>query len=98
MQECLLAGTRIPPVRSLSARPELGRETAAAIANGALLAAAGAVRETLARARGMLGALPRLVIAGGDAAVLAAALGGAAELRPDLVLEGLAVLAGIEAT
>jgi type III pantothenate kinase len=98
MQECLLAGTRIPAVRPLPARPEPGRETAAAIANGALLAAAGAVRETLAHARGTLGALPRLVIAGGDAGTLAAALEGPAELRPDLVLEGLAVLAGIEAT
>ena len=98
MQDCLLARTRIPPFRPLPACPQLGRETAAAVANGALLAVAGAVRETLGRAHATLGQLPRLVIAGGDARTLAAALDGPIELRPDLVLEGLAVLAGIEGT
>lgn len=98
MQECLLARTRIPPFPVLPAQVDLGRETAAAVANGALLAVVGAVRETLVRAARTLGRPPRLVIAGGDARALAAALEGTAELRPDLVLEGLVVIAGIEGT
>ena len=98
MQECLLSHTRIPPFRPLPARSELGRDTLVAVSNGALLAIVGAVRETLARASRTLGGAPRLVVAGGDAATLAAALDGPVEARPDLVLEGLAILAGIEAT
>lgn len=98
MRDCLLSRTRIPPVAPPQARADLGRDTGAAIANGALLAIAGAVRETLARATDPCGSIPRLVVAGGDAAALAALFGATAELRPDLVLEGLAVLAGTEET
>lgn len=93
MRDRLLDRTRIPPFAERAPSTELGRATADAVANGALLAVVGAVRETLAIARRLLGRTPRLVIAGGDGALLAAALGDAAELRPDLVLEGLAVLA-----
>lgn len=93
MRECLLQRTRIPPFGEVVARAALGRETADAVANGALLAVVGAVRETLRNAQELLGRVPRLLIAGGDGPVLAEALGEAAELRPDLVLEGLAVLA-----
>ena len=98
MRACLLSRTRIPPFGAPPPRPDLGRDTAAAVANGALLAVVGAVRETLARACATLGNPLRLVIAGGDAQTLAAALLEASELRSDLVLEGLAVLAGIEGT
>jgi type III pantothenate kinase len=98
MRECLLARTRIPPVASPPARPEPGRGTGAAIANGALLAVLGAVRETLARAAtGGLGAA-RLVVTGGDGAAVVASWDAPAELRPDLVLEGLAVVAGTRGT
>lgn len=94
MRECLLARTRIPPVAAPAARPALGRGTGAAMANGALLAVLGAVRETLARAAtGGPGAI-RLVVTGGDAAAVVASWDAPAELRPDLVLEGLAVVAG----
>jgi type III pantothenate kinase len=98
MRECLLARTRIPPVATPAARPELGRGTGAAMANGALLAVLGAVRETLARAAtGGLGAA-RLVVTGGDGAAVVASWDAPAELRPDLVLEGLAVVAGTRGT
>jgi type III pantothenate kinase len=97
MRECLLARTRIPPAAAPAALPELGRGTGAAIANGALLAVVGAVRETLARAQAGTFAA-RLVVTGGDAATLLAGWGAPAEQRPDLVLEGLAVLAGTRGT
>lgn len=93
MRECLLVRTRIPSFGEAAPRRVLGRETAEAVANGALLAVVGAVRETLRLAQEMLGRMPRLIIAGGDGVLLAAVLGETAELRPDLVLEGLAVLA-----
>lgn len=98
MRDCLLAGTRIPPFAAPRPCPALGRDTGAAVANGALLAVVGVVRETLARGAGLCGTTLRLVIAGGDAAALAEALDQPAELRADLVLEGLAVVAGTEET
>jgi type III pantothenate kinase len=93
MGECLRTRTRIPPFAMPAARPELGRETGAAIANGALLAVVGAVRETRILAQRILGGTPRLVVAGGAGDAVAAALAEPSERRPDLVLEGLAALA-----
>lgn len=93
MRECLLQRTRIPPFGEAPPRAVLGRETGEAVANGALLAVVGAVQETLALAQSLFGRPPRLLVAGGDGPLLAGVLGEVAELRPDLVLEGLAVLA-----
>jgi type III pantothenate kinase len=93
MREYLLERTRIPPFDKAAPRAVLGRATPEAVANGALLAVVGAVRETLALAHSLFGRPPRLLVAGGDGPLFAAALGETAELRPDLVLEGLAVLA-----
>ena len=98
MRDALLARTRIPPITAPQPRLALGRDTGAAVVNGALVAVVGAVRETLARASGLGDTAVRLVVAGGDAAALAAALDEPVELRPHLVLEGLAVLAGTEET
>jgi len=93
MRECLLTHTRMPRFGEAEPRLELGDNTAAAVANGALLAIAGAVRETLMLVSRSLGRPPRLLVAGGDGRRVAAALRQPHELRPDLVLEGLAVLA-----
>lgn len=98
MRDTLLARTRIPPCEAPDPRVALARDTGAAVANGALVAIVGAVRETLALASRHCESAVRLVVAGGDAATLAAALDVPAELRPDLVLEGLAVVAGTEET
>ena len=98
MRDALLARTRIPPITAPQPSLALGRDTGAAVVNGALVAVVGAVRETLARASGLGDTAVRLVVAGGDAAALAAALDEPVELRPHLVLEGLAVLAGTEET
>lgn len=71
-----------------------GVNTAGAVAEGgwqALAAAAGrAVRVVAARA----GSGPRVYLGGGDAGSILARLDVPAELAPDLVLEGLAVIAG----
>jgi type III pantothenate kinase len=98
MRECLLSRTRIPPFIAPAACPELGQDTGAAVANGVLLAVVGAVRETLGRGAELCGGTTRLVVTGGDAMTFSKGLPGRVELRPDLVLEGLAVVAGIDET
>lgn len=70
----------------------LGTETGDCIAAGALQAVTGMIE----RVRNRLvetGREPRLVLTGGDAAQVAEQLGGACELVPELVLQGLALLA-----
>lgn len=66
-------------------------DTASAIASGCWQAALGLIERFHARMRFQLGNAPVLVLCGGDAAALAAHLTLPLELRPDLVLEGLAV-------
>jgi type III pantothenate kinase len=67
----------------------LGRDTASCIREAARRASACVVESCVKALPGM--AVPRLVVTGGDAAALIAALGGRAEHRPCLVLEGLAL-------
>lgn len=68
-------------------------DTGPAMTGGALLAAAGAVLRARDRLAGHAGGPVRLLLTGGDAPVLAAEL-GQGELAPDLVLRGLAAVAG----
>ncbi len=69
-----------------------GRSTREAVSRGAVFSLVAAIRAAVAAFPG--GADPRLVLTGGDAARLAPRLGNSAELRPLLVLEGLALLSG----
>jgi type III pantothenate kinase len=64
------------------------RSTSAAIAQGAIGAAAGAVERALRVLRDKAGK-PALLLTGGDATLLQQSLDEAAQLRPHLVLEGL---------
>ena len=93
MGECVLSRTRIPDCEATETERAFGRHTAEAIAAGGLNAVVGAIARALDAAHDLLGVEPRLVLAGGDAARVAAAVGRRTELRPDLVIEGLAVLA-----
>jgi type III pantothenate kinase len=70
-----------------------GRGTDAAVMHGAWLALAAAIDRAVAIATRELGATPRVLITGGDAAALRAWLETRAEERADLVLEGLGLLA-----
>jgi len=67
------------------------RSTAAAIAQGAVGAVAGAIERAL-RTLEQQGSKPTLLLTGGDAPLLQKFLAIDAELRPHLVLEGLACL------
>lgn len=71
-----------------------GRNTAAAVELGALHALAALAARSVESAEIRFQASPRVFLGGGDAARIAPHLGRPAEIAPDLVLEGLAVMAG----
>jgi type III pantothenate kinase len=68
--------------------------TGDAVQSGALQAMAGAVERMQARLAVREKSKPHLLLAGGDAPVLKAALSGAGEIVDNLVLDGLVLLAG----
>jgi type III pantothenate kinase len=70
-----------------------GRSTAAAVELGAANALAALAARAVDEAERRCGRPPRVFVGGGDAARIAAGLGRPAEIAPDLVLEGLAVVA-----
>jgi type III pantothenate kinase len=75
----------------------LGRNTDAAVGHGAWLALAAALDRAVATVARALGVTPVVYLTGGDADALAGWLETRAELRADLVLEGLALFAGARA-
>lgn len=77
-------------VNTVSAGP-FARSTAAAIAQGAINAVTGGI-ERAVRALEQQGLSPAILLTGGDAPQLQRSLNTAAELRPNLVLEGLVCL------
>lgn len=95
MREALAFRTRARAVDDTGCRAALARGTEDAVSAGCALAAAALVERTLADTRQRLGADLACLLTGGDARALAALLGpGAhAEVLPDLVLRGLALLA-----
>lgn len=103
MQAAVAQGTDLPRIAASDALPAFpGRDTAGCIAAGSQAAVVGAVREALARAPavlGMAGGTPRCLLCGGDARrllpQLAEAPGVAVEYHPELVLRGVARLAGL---
>lgn len=68
---------------------EFPTSTGSAVETGIRLAAAGAVLEMQRRLSARLGRQAGIVLGGGDAALLAGVLGTPAQVREDLVLEGL---------
>ncbi|HEB58742.1 MAG TPA: type III pantothenate kinase [Gammaproteobacteria bacterium] len=93
-----LAGDVVPPPTSMADGAFPGRDTHACLAAGCRTAMVGFVREALVRAQALFEGPPRCLLCGGDAAELLAALaaaGTAARHRPELVLRGVARLAGL---
>jgi type III pantothenate kinase len=98
MIEALAANTgRIPSVPPagdfIPGLALLGRSTAEAVGHGARLAIAAAIDRALALVAAALEAEPTLLLTGGDAEALAGWLASKGEVRADLVLDGLAVIA-----
>jgi type III pantothenate kinase len=71
----------------------LGRDTAAAVGHGAMLALAAALDRAVRTVEAALRSAPHVYLTGGDAAQLRGWLETKAEPRADLVLEGLALFA-----
>lgn len=70
-----------------------GRHTRAAIAQGTLMAVKGFVGQVRAAAQALWGKDFKLILTGGDAGAVVEVAGSDAIIAPDLVLEGLAVMA-----
>ena len=101
MLEALTANTgRIGPVGPVQGAVAgialLGRSTEEAVSHGAKLALAAAVDRACAVVAEELGRPLPLLVTGGDADALAAWLESEAEVRADLVLEGLAAIAATQ--
>ncbi len=71
----------------------LGTNTDTAVGHAALLGVAAGLDRAVQTVRDALASAPTVLLTGGDAATLAPWLETAAEVRADLVLEGLALLA-----
>ena len=71
----------------------LGRDTARAVGHGTMLALAATIDRAATRVAAAFGAQPPLYLTGGDAPALQPWLETAVDLRADLVLEGLALVA-----
>jgi type III pantothenate kinase len=86
-------GPTAPAKRIPAGLELLGRSTDEAVGHGALLGPAAAFDRAIRMVREALGASPVVYVAGGDGALLAGWLETEVELRADLVLEGLALIA-----
>ena len=91
MERALLLDTdRVRFDEDIDYRLAPGRSTAEAVRHGIALAQVGAVQAVADHNQ------RKLVLTGGGATVLSQLLGGSGELIPDLVIEGLAVMAAAE--
>ncbi len=93
MRRSLVSGTSALPFAKEDFRGSFVRETAAAIGSGTLQAAAGLVERCYRETASKLGGDPRLLLTGGDALAIGPLLEMPFESRPDLVLEGLLIIA-----
>jgi len=94
MRDALLRNTQIDAPASVDWAGVLARDTAGAVAAGGLFACAGLVELVARRIAQDCGRVPQIVLTGGDGAKLQAVLETGARYEPDLVLQGLAQLAG----
>lgn len=93
MHDALRRGTAIPETSLVAGESFFGRDTAGAVASGIAQAIAGAIERAVAAASAVGRQRPRLMVTGGDGPAIAEALSATCEIRPALVLEGLALVA-----
>jgi type III pantothenate kinase len=94
MREALRQRTAIPQWQDLPTTQLLATRTDAAIAAGGVNAVAALVVRVVAEAAGRLKETPVVVLTGGDAPQVQAVLTLPCTIEPDLVLQGLALIAG----
>jgi pantothenate kinase type III len=93
MRQSLLKQTAIPPVDAIEPPDWLASDTAGAIAAGGVSAVAALVERVQEQAQQRLQRLPELVLTGTDAASIQERLMSSGRVEPDLVIQGLALLA-----
>jgi type III pantothenate kinase len=93
MRDSLLAGTAIPPVEIAETHEPWATDTANAIAAGSVQAPAALAQRLYDRLADESGAGPELLVTGTDADRLLPLIDRPARHLPDLVLQGLALLA-----
>ncbi len=93
MRRSLVAGTNALQFAEGGFPDRFARETTAAIASGTCQAIAGLIERCFRQTASRLGTEPRLLLTGGDALAIDPWLELPVEIRPDLVLEGLLVIA-----
>ncbi len=97
MHEALARGTRLgalPPSVALAGENVFGNDTEEAVTRGCLSALAGTLERARRDAEQACGAKCRLLLTGGDAAIVQARLATDWRVVPGLVLDGLALLGG----
>lgn len=97
MQQALLGATARVSASDAARIVEIADDTEDAVRSGCWLAAASLVERFHSRIAAYLDAEPTLALAGGAAGELAPLLSRPARIEPDLVLRGLARLAGVAA-
>ncbi|MGH8279983.1 MAG: type III pantothenate kinase [Gammaproteobacteria bacterium] len=97
MQRALAAAAPALPAEAGAAVALYARDTLTAVTSGVLYAAAGCVERALGEIRADQGVSLKVLLTGGDAELLRPHLSARITLAPHLVLEGLAVLAELQA-
>jgi type III pantothenate kinase len=97
MRRALALETHGVPAVEGEARDFPGRDTAAGVSGGVLLAGAGLIEKALRNTEALLGSRPILVLTGGDAETLGRCLAVPYRPAPELVLRGLLTIAETEA-
>ncbi len=93
MRDALFEQTAIAPIDAVELPDWLANDTAGAVAIGGVSAVAALVDRILEQSQQRLRVLPELVLTGGDAGHIQGYLQHPGKLEPDLVIQGLALLA-----
>ena len=94
MREALLEKTHIPRVQEISNRVEiLGKDTESAVASACLNAGSALVERVAHRVMEILPRNPDLILTGTDATLLQSVLTLPSKIRPNLIMQGLSVVA-----
>ena len=93
MRRSLLENTSRIRVADSCANPGLGKNTGDAVASGTTFAVIAGIEHALAEIERVLGSIPTILVAGGDANIIGAAISRSHKIDHHLVLKGLVTMA-----